>query len=349
MHIFVVGSTDTSASGPIDSKPLLLDVATNNWLTALPSPSPIAPTVIGTPTPSNRSGTDEKAKESSNMGAIIGGVVGGLAVVALVAGLFVFRRRKARNMKSSVQVLPRGAPPPPSLSGKNSGGQVNVPMNEYTTISSPFVADDSTSYRGSPGAPPLYGAPALQPVSAPLLNQNQNQNQSKNGSLLSQPVQSYSMPFQAPPMPARPLSGSPVAPTIQSPFEVETEASAHQPLLPLSGSVGANGLLPATTVGGAFSPSMDAASVDLIPFEASEDGDHDHSRSNSIVSSRAGALAQSGSLSGPVRGKSGSQGHNLSQGVSHSQGQGDGKAELDVDEVGCRRDSTETLEYLEIS
>lgn len=294
------------------------------------------------------------------MGAIIGGIVGGLAIVALVAVFFVFRRRRARNMKSGVQVLPRGAPPPPSSSGKNAGGQVNVPMNEYTTIRSPFVADDDTSYLGSTGAPPLYGAPALQPVSAPLLNQNQTQTQtqSKNGSMLSQPVQPYSMPFQAPPIPVRPLSGSPKAPTILSPFEVETESGAHHPLLsgssagPVSSSIGGggDGHYPVSTSGpgGAFSPSMDAASVDLIPCEASEAGDHDHSRSNSIVLSRGGPPVQIGSLSGPVRGKSASHGPSQSHTNSHSNGQSNDKAELDEDGADGRRDSTETLEYLEI-
>lgn len=352
---FIVGFSDSSQNVPTDNKPLLLNIDTKSWLEALPSSSSIAPNIPGPPAPNNESENNDTDGGSSNVGAIIGGVVGGLAVVALVAGFFVFRRRKAHNMKTSVQVLPRDAPPLPSLSGKNAGGQVNVPMNEYTTITSPFVADDSTGYRGSPGAPPLYGAPALQPVSAPLLNQNQSQNQNKNGSLVSQPVQTYSMPFQAPSISGRPLSGTSNAPTIQSPFEVEIESSAHQPLLPgstvgpLSSSVGANGLLPAPAAagGGAFSPSMDAASVDLIPFEPNEEGDQDHSRSNSIVSGRAGALARSGSLSAPVRGKSGSQAHSHSH--NRSQGQSDDKAELDEDVAVGRRDSTETLEYLEIS
>ncbi|KAG9062311.1 hypothetical protein KI688_005225 [Linnemannia hyalina] len=352
------GFTDALESIVSDGTPLLLDITKNVWIHDFgnstqtgPGSSPTLPT---------------EKKGQSNLGAIIGGIVGGLAVVALVAGFFVFRRRRVRNTKSGAQVLPRGAPPPPSLSGKSAGGQVNVPMNEYTTISSPFVADDNTSYRISTGAPPLYGAPALQPVSAPLSNQNQNQNQ--NGSFLSQPVQPYSMPFQAPPIPVRPLSGSPKGPTIESPFEVGTESSAHHPLLsglsagPVSGSIGGGGgdghyPVSASGPGGALSPSMDAASmdavsVDLIPCEASEAGDHDHSRSNSIVLNRAGPLVQIGSLSGPVRGKSVSQGP--SQGPSqshingHSNGQGNDKAELVEDGVDGRRDSTETLEYLEI-
>ncbi|KAF8943956.1 hypothetical protein BGZ47_004850 [Haplosporangium gracile] len=345
------GFTGPSGSPVADSKPLLFNVVTNQWLSDFTAPTRFAvnPTNSGDLKPTNESDRDEKKDESTNLGAIIGGVVGGLAVVALMAGFFVVRRRRTRNMKSGVQMLPRGAPPPPSSSGKSAGGQVNVPMNEYTTIRSPFVADDSTSYQESAGAPPLYGAP----VSAPMLNQNQSQ--SKNGSMLSQPVQPYSMPFQMPPISVRPLSGSPKALTIQSPFDVETQSSAHHPLLPgssampVSSSIGGGELSPASGSGGAFSPSMDAASVDLIPCEASEAGDHDHSRSNSIVLSRAGLPVQSGPLSGPVRGKNGSQGPSQSHSHSHSNSQGNDKAELVDDWADGRRDSTETLDYLEIS
>ncbi|KAK3818196.1 MAG: hypothetical protein JOS17DRAFT_778209 [Linnemannia elongata] len=344
------GYPDSSNGASIDSKPLLLDITNNlpnqsQWLDILPSSTLTGPVSASPTIPIGK-------KDKSNLGAIIGGIVGGLAVVALVAGFFVFRRRRACNMKSGIQVLPRGAPPPPSSSGKNAGGQVNVPMNEYTTIRSPFVADDNTSYLGSTGAPPLYGSPALQPVSAPLLSQ------SKNGSMLSQPVQLYSMPFQAPPIPVRPLSGSPKAPTILSPFEVGTESGAHHPLLSgssaglVSGSIGVGGdghyPISASGPGGAFSPSMEVTSVDLIPCEASEAGDYDHSRSNSIVLNRAGPPVQVGSLSGPVRGKSISQGPIQSHINSHSNGQGNDKAELDEDGTDGRRDSTETLEYLEI-
>ncbi|KAF9541545.1 hypothetical protein EC957_002981 [Mortierella hygrophila] len=347
------GFIDASAGVP-DSTPLLLDITNNVWLSDFKNSTQTGPGSSPTPLIESTS--------KSNLGAIIGGIVGGLAIVALVAGFIVFRRRRVRNTKSGAQVLPRGAPPPPSLSGKSAGGQVNVPMNEYTTICSPFVADANTSYRVSTGAPPLYGAPALQPISAPLSNQNQNQN--KNGSFLSQPVQPYSMPFQAPPIPVRPLSGSPKGPTIESPFEVGTESSAHHPLLsgvsagPVSGSIGGgggDGHYPVSASGpeGAFSLSMDAAStdaasVDLIPCEASEAGDHDQSRSNSIVLNRAGPLAQIGSLSGPVRGKSVSQGPSQSHINGHSNGQGNDKAELVEDGADGRRDSTETLEYLEI-
>lgn len=350
-NTLVMWGGNTDPVGSIDSRPFLLDITNNQWLDSLPTLTHTGPVSPSLAIPIEK-------KDDSNLGAIIGGIVGGLAVVALVAGFIVFRRRRARNMKSGVLVLPRGAPPPPSSSGKSTGGQVNVPMNEYTTIRSPFVADDDTSYQGLTGAPPLYGAPALQPVSAPLLNQNQSQSQSKNGSMLSQPVQHYSMPFQAPPIPVRPLSGSPKTPTIPSPFEVGTESSAHYPLLsrssagPVSGNIGGGGVehypVSASGPGGPFSPSMDAASVDLIPCEASEAGDHDHSRSNSIVLSRAGPPIQIGSLSGPMRGKSVSQGPSQSHINSHSDGQGNDKAELVEDGADGRRDSTETLEYLEI-
>ncbi|KAF9144897.1 hypothetical protein BGX30_011117 [Mortierella sp. GBA39] len=345
------GFTDASESVP-DSTPLLFDTTKNVWLSSFLTSNQTGPG-------SNPTLPIEK-NDKSNLGAIIGGIVGGLAVVALVAGFFVFRRRRVRNTKSVAQVLPRGASPPPSLSGKSAGGQVNVPMNEYTTIRSPFIADDNTSYRVSTGAPPLYGAPALQPVGAPLLNQNQN----KNGSILSQSVQPYSMPFQAPPIPVRPLSGSPKALMIGSPFEVGTESSAHHPLLsgssagPVSGSIGGGGgdghyPVSASGPGGVFYPStdaasMDAGSVDLIPCEASEGGGDDPSRSNSIVLNRAGPLVQIGSLSGPMRGKSVSQGPSQSHINGHSNGQGNDKAELVEDGADGRRDSTETLDYLEI-
>ncbi|KAG0281244.1 hypothetical protein BGZ95_005614 [Linnemannia exigua] len=275
---------------------------------------------------------DPNAKDGSNLASILGGVVGGLAVVALVAGFLIFRRRKARNMKPSVQVLPRSVPNPSN--GKNPGGQVNVPMDEYTTIPSPFASDDTI--------PPLYAAPPLQPISASLMSH------SKPGSVISQQMQPYSASFQAPPIPVRPATGSPTAPKIQSPFEVETESSASHPLLPMSsgvpmsGSLG--GFIPGShyshshaqgesegRTGGAFSPTMEAATtVDLIPIEASEagDGDNEPEQEQVVVSSR-------GLPSAPERAKS----------RSHGSG---GKTLLEDDADG-RRDSTETLDYLEIS
>ncbi|KAF9922270.1 hypothetical protein FBU30_007630 [Linnemannia zychae] len=333
-----------------DNVPLLYDTANKGWVDEFnptgDKNSPHGPIVI--PSEGNDNGG------SSNLGAIIGGVVGGLALIAILAGLIVVRRRRMRRPKDETLVLSRSAPAP-MLTGKNIGAQVSVPLNEYTTIRSPFVGDDHADYQRSTGAPPLYAAPALQPISAPLSNHNKN-------NLSSIPVQPYSMPF-APPIPTRPgsLSGSPTPPKIQSPFEVETEPNAHYPLLqssltgPVTGSLGgfsaaggAPGLYQSQndqddsdsrTQGGMFSPSMDNATVDLIPVEASEVGDHDHSRSNSLVSSRLGPGLAGSTTSGPVRNKS----HEYGNGTTEP-----GKTLLE-DETDNRRDSTDTLEYLDLS
>ncbi|KAG0373180.1 hypothetical protein BGX24_012033 [Mortierella sp. AD032] len=306
---------------------LLYDIDGQRWIDNFVAPSddgntgsqPVGPNPAGGP----------KEKDGSNLAPIIGGVVGGLAVIALVAGFLIFRRRKARNMKPALQVLPRGGLT--SSNGKNPGGHVNVPMDEYTTIPSPFASDDTT--------PPLYAPPPHQPISASLMNQ-------KPGSIISQQMP-YSAAFQAPSIPVRPVTGSPTAPKIQSPFEVETESSACHPLLPvsagapISGSLG--GFVPGSyhshghvqgdsdgRTGGAFSPSMEAATtVDLIPIEASE-ADNEPEQEQVVVTSRSLASV-------PLRAK------------SRNQGPG-GKTVLEDDADG-RRDSsdTEKLDYLEIS
>jgi hypothetical protein len=86
---------------------------------------------------------------------------------------------------------------------------------------------------------------------------------------------------------------------------------------------------------GLFSPSMEAAAtVDLIPIEASEAGDGDNEQGQDDEPSRTMmAMSDRGMPSAPVRVK------------SRSHGPGD-KTLIEDD---GRRESTETLEYLEIS
>ncbi|KAF9901851.1 hypothetical protein EC991_005609 [Linnemannia zychae] len=274
-------------------------------------------------------------KDGSNLGPIIGGVAGGLAVVTLVAGFFIFRRRKARNAKPGIQVLPRNGPAPSN--GKNPGRHASVSVDEYTSIPSPFASEDTT--------PPLYAVPPLHPISASLMYQKEP------GSIISQP---YSASLQVPPIPVRPTSGSPAAPKIQSPFEVGTGSSVCLPLLPVSsttptsGSLG--GLVPASyhnqdyvqggsegRAGGVFSPSMEAAmTVDLIPIEASEAGDANNELGQEDEPLRTTTTASNRSMpSSPVHAKSRSY--------------RSGGRKLHEDDAGGRRDSTETLEYLEVS
>ncbi|KAK0125518.1 hypothetical protein ONS95_000474 [Cadophora gregata] len=77
------------------ASPTLKDLFSVTHFTNTSSPSstsPANPTGTGTPDPD---------KKSSNIGAIVGGVVGGLAVLALIIGVFLFLRRRKRRAAAS--------------------------------------------------------------------------------------------------------------------------------------------------------------------------------------------------------------------------------------------------------
>ncbi|KAK7179770.1 hypothetical protein DPSP01_003245 [Paraphaeosphaeria sporulosa] len=130
------------------------------------------------PTSNNSSGTrDSTSPEKNNVGAIAGGVVGGVAALALLAGLLFFRHRR-RLQKESPSELHGNEIPRPSndeekdnyeLKGVNSDEPVELPGPEAQELSAPreFVeADHDTATWASelPGTNTVAGGVHGKPI-----------------------------------------------------------------------------------------------------------------------------------------------------------------------------------------
>ncbi|KAG0368063.1 hypothetical protein BC939DRAFT_504568 [Gamsiella multidivaricata] len=309
------GYIDYRSQTVANNTPLLYNVSSKLWVHQFTKPvvQPAAPT----PTLENNlpSPNSPSSSSGSNMGAIIGGAVGGVVLVALLAVLFVLRRRSARyarNGSGSRDGLQKG-------NGKTSdGSHGSVEMGGYTTIPSPFTPSDTFQQPLYTDLPPM----SQQRQYAPPI-----------------PPKSFMMPTDLR------TSGISQVPIIQSPFESETDASSQYPLLRQSASGHADMLPRSILPPPALSPyhdqrmrqddeddqanglsrSMEPATVDLIPITASEAGEGSQaSRSNSIASTR--------SVTQPV--------------PSRTRSRRSDQQQREAEE--SRRDSTESLEYLDI-
>lgn len=243
-------------TGIADTTPLLYNLTTDRWGANefVPTPSKI---IIEPNTP----GPHPKNPESSsvNVGAIAGGVAGGVVLIALV-GFFLYRRR-ARGRGNKNAGLSRN-----SMASNNDSG--------HAAEKEEFMEDGQD--RSLPSLPPAQ------------LQQQQQQTLvlPRGGSPTAAPMAYSAAPMQQPPLPmhTRPMTShsytasvdsnhSSSVPVIRSPFEDLNEASAKHPLLtPVQ-------YTPATQ----HQPRPHDEVVDLMPITRSEAGSL-HSRTNSVCS-----------------------------------------------------------------
>ncbi|KAK3821052.1 MAG: hypothetical protein J3Q66DRAFT_332540 [Benniella sp.] len=327
------GYTDGGTTVVNTNFPMVFNPASNSWIENFNG----AP-VSQTPPDSN------KGSNSSNVAVIAGAVAGGVALILLVAGLCILRRRR-QNLSGKSKGYSSQKP------GRKSG-EGTMEMGGYTSIPSPFVPDESY-YQQRPGG--AHSSPGQSPTSSkPLASADQT-----NSSFQSMPVSVPSttpISFSAPPLKPRPQSyvvqTQSSAPTlIQSPFEPDVDLTSQRLAYsaPISAPIQAPGPQPASlpitlssrpiqmepyhdrqmgqpeiTSGENLTisaRSTEPTTIDLIPITPSEAGEEEShvSRSNSLVSSRAA----------PSRTKS--------------------KPRAFDEPAISRRDSTESLEYLDIA
>ncbi|KAI8601586.1 hypothetical protein EDD21DRAFT_374094 [Dissophora ornata] len=340
----------------VDAEPMLYDTLSNNWVLNFAA-SGLAPTTSTSisstaPEPSVSKGTPGH----SNVGATVGGVVGGFAIVALVAGIFVVSRRRNKRF------APKGNASRDMFSAQKGGGAANdgtrgpIEMGGYTTIPA------------SPGSDATYPQTAVHAMHPPTVHP------------VGPSAPGHVAPYyqQPPPIPSRPstlivpraqsqmsqASGMSQPHIIQSPFEAEPESGPQYPLIQPNNGFNV-GPLPPQISGFAASPlpqpiaqpqtsgpyhdrrigqenaqvaglypSLEPTTVDLIPISASEAGEGSQaSRSNSMVSSR--------SVTRPMPSRQRS--------VARGAGEDNRRGLLEEPELeDSRRDSQESLEYLDI-
>ncbi|KAF9991378.1 hypothetical protein BGZ79_004599 [Entomortierella chlamydospora] len=319
-NLFIVWGGSTTAG----NAPLLYDIANSSWEVDTFVPTTSNPS----PVPPGDGGQAPSDKPSSSVGAIVGGIVAGVVVVAVALGfLFIRRRKPAKNQTD----LARSG-------GKSEISQESIEMGGYKSIPPPFKSDES--YQQSPvvaGTRTPYSEPPSFPSSSPSpsMGVGMGVNQHQQG-----PVQprAQSQMSNVPP------------PIIQSPFEPEPDTSSqhllanpappeprllHSSPLPAVAPLGSGpyhdrqyGGDQETTSGQEMSRDMEPATIDLIPIAASEAEEGSQvSRSNSLVSTREG------------RGV-GSRNKSIRDG---------GTGGLLKEPEDSRRDSTESLDYLDIS
>ncbi|KAG0263824.1 hypothetical protein BG011_008024 [Mortierella polycephala] len=306
-NTFVVWGGVDENNSVADGTPLLFDMTSGNWITNFEIPTT---GFNPSPTISLPNAPPSSASGSSNKAAIIGGAVGGVTLVALVAALLVIKRRgRKRDTREMNTSHGNGSKSGKSMEGMNENGTGE--QGGYKTIPSPFTTPedgynhDSVSHaKGSlalettiPLAvrqPPFENAPAHQerypypqlqrPGQAPFIAppfdiENDTNVQSP---LLNQPLAHPSGP--PPPLAPRPLS---VLHTLPAGQLGQYGYSQQQPTINFEDDDDDH----LSTV---LSRSMEHATVDLIPITASEAGDGSsvHSRSNSIVSNQSVPASQ---------------------------------------------------------
>ncbi|KAF9570994.1 hypothetical protein EC968_001135 [Mortierella alpina] len=362
------GYQDIGETLLVDNRPIIFDTALGEWVQRFTTTfNPFAPSVIDTGSANPTQGSSA-ATGGSNVGAIIGGTVGGVAVLALIAGLFIFRRRRFnRDHRKGFDTHGRH---PESGGGKGGVGKrelskSEVEMGGYKTIPSPFTTDDTVRFDSDP-----YPSQNQQhPITAPYLQQQPLQQQLPITA--SRPTTASSHPRSQ-----SQLSNT-VPLIIASPFDSEADASMqhpllHQPNVPMSQpcSVPLPPLAPRPPsvqyqyygqhphrhgdeddgddndpMSTVLSRSLEPTTVDLIPISASEAGDGSmHSRTNSVSSNRSlSPMPCATRAKGRENSSSGARGAvGATSGVDNDRGPlgepGDG-----------RRGSTDSLDYLDIS
>ncbi|KAF9273244.1 hypothetical protein BGZ68_001678 [Mortierella alpina] len=361
-----VGYQDIGETLLVDNRPIIFDIAQGEWVQRFTTTfNPFAPSTPNAGSASPAQGSSAP-KSGSNMGAIVGGSVGALAVVALIAGLFIFRHQR-RNSGHRKGFATRDGPSA-SSGGKGDMGngelsKGEVEMGGYKTIPSPFSTDDTALFNN--GSHPHQNQYLPDNASFP----QQRPLQQQPPVIASRPAMTSSHP--------RALSqlSNTVPHIIASPFDTEADASLQHPLLyqpnephlrsvplpplaprPPSVQYQYHGQLPRRKddddddhdddrMSTVLSRSLEPTTVDLIPISASEAGDGSlHSRTNSVSSNR--------SLSSKPRTTRTTSRRNNSSNVKGAAGTTSG-VDNDrrlLEEPGDgRRLSTDSLDYLDIS
>ncbi|KAF9927731.1 hypothetical protein FBU30_002934 [Linnemannia zychae] len=104
-QIVIYGSSSGTATAPFN----VYDTLASTWSgPGLVKPAPIAPPTSATPSPYPTAPQINPEPKKTNIGAIVGGVVGGLALIALIAFFVIRNRRKNRELETG----PDGPSPP---------------------------------------------------------------------------------------------------------------------------------------------------------------------------------------------------------------------------------------------
>ncbi|KAF7364582.1 hypothetical protein MVEN_00327200 [Mycena venus] len=99
-----------------------------------------SPSGSSTPSPSN---TPQPSHKSTPVGAIVGPIVGVLALVALVAAIFLCRRRRRQQDESVEPPMSNGIAPGPSFSGYAASGAAGEPGTSSAVANSGHSDPDS--------------------------------------------------------------------------------------------------------------------------------------------------------------------------------------------------------------
>ncbi|KAG0031089.1 hypothetical protein BGZ82_007147 [Podila clonocystis] len=121
-------------------------------------------TVITTPTnagiPDNSKATGDDNQVHKKTGAIIGGLFGAVAVIALVALIFVLARRRRRNNETMAEEVGPAGPDDGEIGGASSEGPSGVfapggpdSQSKYTAPGSSIAIPPLAPISGSPGGP----------------------------------------------------------------------------------------------------------------------------------------------------------------------------------------------------
>ncbi|KAG0350472.1 hypothetical protein BG005_010021 [Podila minutissima] len=238
----------------VDSTPLLYNLATNNW-----NDTEFVPTPIETANPPVSATPANIPDSGPNVAAIVGGVAGGVVLIALV-GFFLYKRR-ARGRGNKSAGLSRSAMASKSDSGHSAEKEEFEEARERSLPSLPPAQLQQQQQQTL--VLPRGGSPAAAHMAYPATVPMQQQ----------QPLP-HSRPMTSPYTASVDNSYSSPVPVIHSPFEDVNEAAAKHPLLtPVS-------YTPTTQ----HQPRpQDSEVVDLMPITRSEAGSL-HSRTNSLSS-----------------------------------------------------------------
>ncbi|KAK4176389.1 hypothetical protein QBC36DRAFT_346327 [Triangularia setosa] len=163
---------------------------------------------------------------SSNTGAIVGGVIGTIGAIALIAFAFIFMRRRKRQQEGQTQI-PDGPPPPPMYQ-QPSSQPPSQPPSQPQTYQQPAPPPQPSTYAHSQ-ATTTYQQSSYQPSQPSIYEQQQPSAYQQQP--LPQPVPVVS-PFSDPPRQHQSQSETPSFTSISS----SSAASAIPPPLKLSSS-----------------------------------------------------------------------------------------------------------------